>query len=1016
MEFPMKLRQLALGLSALLFFAAAPAAVLINELDADTPSTDVAEFVELYDGGVGSTALAGTALVFFNGSNDLSYLCINLTGVTDGSGYYVVGNVGIVGANQTFGDNTLQNGADAVALYQANCASFPNNTAPTLTNLLDAVVYDTDDADDAGLLVLLNDGQPQVNENGGGNGAGQSIGRQPDAAGGARNTGGYASLTPTPGTTNDSSPPVANDKRIYEIQGAGHVSPERGNGVTNVPGIVTAVGSNGFYMQDPDGDANLATSDGIFVFTSAAPGVAVGQQVKVDGTVAEFRRGSSFGAVDCPADSDACGLTVTEIDGPTVNDATGQPLFTNISVAVTVIGSGGRVPPAQFIDNDTSGSVEVPAQTNYDPTQDGVDFYESMEGMLLQINDTLVTGPTNGFGEIWVVGDGGANATGLNARGGVTLADRLEGIDYNPERIQLDDDLVPGAGLRAPLVDVGDSLGDVTGVLSYSFGNFELFYAATPPVTSIGTPPADATLVGDATHLSIAAYNVENLDPNDNDTCNGSTADNDVADGRFEAFAGQIVNQLNAPDIVSLSEVQDNNGCADDGVVAADQTLDLLTQAIVTAGGPSYSYALVNPQNGQDGGQPQGNIRVAFLYNAARVGFVPGTLGAGDALTASQPVLDAGRLALTLSPGRIDPADAAWSNSRKPLAGVFEFNGRRLLVVGNHFNSKGGDYPLFGRFQPPVLTTETQRLQQAEAVHDFVAAVLDADPSARVVVLGDLNDFDFSAPLDVLRDGPLGTETVLINLGTVLVPDEAERYSYVFEGNSQELDHLLVTAALLPGAQYEAVHLNAGFSAQLSDHDPLLALLSIAPPDQAPDAFSFIPVNNATPGTVYTSNAITVSGIEMPVAISIAGGSYSINGGGYTNSAGTVASGDRVHVRLTSSASSGTTTSATLALGTGGGAQSAAFSVTTAAAPPTVTLSFSRSRILILLGNSRLSWSASNASSCVAGGAWSGARPTSGSVVVWASLLPGVRNYTLTCTGPGGTRSATATLSSVLFP
>ena len=68
-------------------------------------------------------------------------------------------------------------------------------------------------------------------------------------------------------------------------------------------------------------------------------------------------------------------------------------------------------------------------------------------------------------------------------------------------------------------------------------------------------------------------------------------------------------------------------------------------------------------------------------------------------------------------------------------------------MIANHFNSKGGDEPLFGRFQPPTRRSEAQRHQQAQIVHDFVAADPAADPNANVVVLGDLNDFEFS------RDG-----------------------------------------------------------------------------------------------------------------------------------------------------------------------------------------------------------------------------------------------------------------------
>lgn len=177
--------------------------ILINELDSDTPGTDAAEFVELYDGGAGNVSLDGLVLVFYNGANDLSYRAIDLDGfTTDANGYFLAGNSGVPGVGVTFPDNTLQNGQDAVALYVGDAADFPANTPLTLANLVDAVVYDTNDADDAGLLTLLNPGQPQVNEDIGGNAACHSIQRIPNGSGGLRNTDTFQALPPTPKAAN----------------------------------------------------------------------------------------------------------------------------------------------------------------------------------------------------------------------------------------------------------------------------------------------------------------------------------------------------------------------------------------------------------------------------------------------------------------------------------------------------------------------------------------------------------------------------------------------------------------------------------------------------------------------------------------------------------------------------------------------------------------------------------------------------------------------------------------------
>lgn len=212
------------------FTTATPTAtnVVINELDADTPGSgfDLAEFVELYDGGVGNTPLQGLTVVFFNGSSDTSYAAFDLDGyTTDASGYFTIGNPGVSGVDIEFspGDfGFLQNGADAVAIVVGNASSFPNGTGIGGANVLDAVVYDTDDADDAGLLPLLNAGQPQVNENAGGDGPNQSIGRCANGVGGARNTDTYRVAAPSPnGPNNCPPPPVESPIVISQFYGAG---------------------------------------------------------------------------------------------------------------------------------------------------------------------------------------------------------------------------------------------------------------------------------------------------------------------------------------------------------------------------------------------------------------------------------------------------------------------------------------------------------------------------------------------------------------------------------------------------------------------------------------------------------------------------------------------------------------------------------------------------------------------------------------------------------------------------
>lgn len=203
--------------------------------------------------------------------------------------------------------------------------------------------------------------------------------------------------------------------------------------------------------------------------------------------------------------------------------------------------------------------------------------------------------------------------------------------------------------------------------------------------------------------------------------------------------------------------------------------------------------------NNADGGAPGANIRVGFLYDPSRVSFIEAA--------------------------QVYPSNPAWDASRKPLAATFAFGGEAVVVINNHLKSKGGDEPLFGRFQLHSLYTEAQRNQQAEVLAAFVAALKAGDPNVKIVLLGDLNDFQFSATLATL--GAAG----LANL-TDTLPENA-RYTYVYDGNSQALDHILVSMNLLPGAEYQVLHLNSEFAVgdplRFSDHDPLLVRLNLSP-------------------------------------------------------------------------------------------------------------------------------------------------------------------------------------------
>ena len=180
-------------------------ALIINEVDAFVADTEVTEFIELYDGGQGNTSLDGLVVVLFNGERDQSYRAFDLDGfTTSAEGYFVIGGSGVTGADMTVSTNDwLADGADAVALYLGDASEFPEGSVLTTSRLLDALVYDSDDANDAGLLALLHSGEPQVNEGGAGDAEGHSLGRCENGAGGQRKSHGFIQALPTLGATNN---------------------------------------------------------------------------------------------------------------------------------------------------------------------------------------------------------------------------------------------------------------------------------------------------------------------------------------------------------------------------------------------------------------------------------------------------------------------------------------------------------------------------------------------------------------------------------------------------------------------------------------------------------------------------------------------------------------------------------------------------------------------------------------------------------------------------------------------
>jgi VCBS repeat-containing protein len=552
--------------------------------------------------------------------------------------------------------------------------------------------------------------------------------------------------------------------KIYEIQGEGHSTAYAGQPVVTT-GIVTGVVSNGFYLQDPTGDGNVNTSDAIFVFTGGAPAVAKGDAVSVRGTPGEFVPGANS-------------LSITQLT--TTNANVTVQSSGNALPAATLIGVGGRTPPTQAIEDDGFSS--------YDPATDGLDFYESMEGMRVTIDSPVAVSNTTSFGETWVLASGGVGATGFNGRTGVTISDG----DFNPERIQIDATTALFGGY-APSHSHGDLLSDVTGILSYGFNSYEVLVTEAVTVVSDVTAPRETTsLTGDRDHLTIASYNVENLDPND-------------PQSKFDLLASNIVYNLAAPDIIGLQEIQDANGMNGSDPLSGVVTAQKLIDAIAAIGGPNYVYIEVAPSSaGSTGGEPGGNIRNGYLYNADRVTYVEG----------SAQLIE----------------DPAFAGSRRPLVADFLFNGEVVRLVNVHFTSRIGSDALMGANQPPSDAGDSARTAQATAVAAYVNNSLATNPALKLGVLGDFNGFYFEDAVGTIE------ATGLLDLHRTIAAEE--RYTYVFDGNLQAIDHLLVSGGLQSGAMFDAVHINAEQTSGTprgTDHDPIVGRFYIEHPNEAPE-------------------------------------------------------------------------------------------------------------------------------------------------------------------------------------
>jgi predicted extracellular nuclease len=660
---------------------------------------------------------------------------------------------------------------------------------------------------------------------------------------------------------------------IHDIQGTSYFSPIlAGEGITNfnqasagyvtVQAIITAIDNDGnrqgFYIQEQitDWDSNNFTSEGIFVMTrndagvgTAVSGVAVGDLVTVSARVMEYQGFSTNMPITALVNPSAIVVNSTGNSLPTLLLDAGHPIPNAILTGVTP---------------DYTDSADGAGDT-FDASLYALSFFETVEGMLVTIPDMVAA---DGF----VSTSGGqpyfqaystvhANADQINSRGGYTIAGdpplappntpeteddtirdgrHVHDGDINPDIIEVDFTgfaIDAPAGLTANLT-MGDAIGDITGIIEFDHSDRKLFVTAVEPGGFVnGVPAHETTLLGDDDRaLTVATFNVENLDPGD-------------GAARFTALANAMANNLNAPDIICIEEMQDNNGATNDGTTDASNTWQSLVNALNLATGAHYQWVDQAPVNNAEGGEPGGNIRVGFLYNTDRVQL--GDLDANATLTERRMytdrigdgVRDAGDLIAfsdDMIAGEINGTD--WTTTRKSLVGEFTFHGNTVYAIANHWPSKGGSDDIWEFDQNidtgnPTNSDWSQRSQVGQDVYAMLNLIQAGAPNAGIVSGGDYNDFYFYRPLTTVTGYTMADGTARVggarfdNL-TITELSEAERYTYAFDGRSQAIDHVIVNATLSGVASYDIVHLNTGYNTRgtgpdaspaLSDHDPALS-------------------------------------------------------------------------------------------------------------------------------------------------------------------------------------------------
>ena len=605
-------------------------------------------------------------------------------------------------------------------------------------------------------------------------------------------------------------------KNIGEVQGESHESPLAGKEVIINNVVVTKTDKTGFYVQDKVSDNNSRTSDAVYV--ASKDKVASGDLLKVQGTVKEgymeeysVKPGQTFKK---PAGS----LTVTQI----------------INATITKLGKA-ELPKALNISEKMPKDIVDQTPTKYNPETEALDYWESLEGMRVEVTKPKVTGPQY-KGDIYVL-PGDYKGQKLNNIGGVNLRPGVQNTEVLPVTV--------GNKFVAKAKDYFNE--NISGVVTYRNKTYKIDPSTVPTLQDGGLKREVSKIYPAEDKLTIASYNIENFSANNN-------GHDETPEEKVDKIANSFIKEVHSPDIITLIEVQDNNGGVNDGTVDGVKSGEKLAQRIKSLGGPDYKYTEIAPVDGKDGGKPGANIRVAYLYNPKRVTLIGKEKGGSE---------EAARFVnghLEKNPARIDPTSVHFEKVRKSLAAEFEFKGERIVVIANHLKSKLGDDAIYGSNQPSVENTKAKRIEEAKILNAFIKEGLRQNPNLKFVLTGDFNDFEFSDSVKTI----VGSE--LVNL--MAEHEQGDRYSYFYRGSNQSLDNILISKNIKDKVVFSPVHINASFMEEhgrASDHDPVVVQIDFSKP-AAPESPGLNPINPVNPDSLKDStNSATSEQTEKDV-------------------------------------------------------------------------------------------------------------------------------------------------------